>query len=91
MMISPLEALKELCCWIGHFSPQERVANFEPEFAQVHIAPGAYLSVLTVGISNRKELQAIHLGIITFAKICKELQITNLLIWSDNSTAAFDL
>ncbi|KAA6368642.1 MAG: hypothetical protein EZS28_035830 [Streblomastix strix] len=42
-------------------------------------------------ILERKELRAIQLGIIAFARVCKELHITNLLIRSDNSTAVFDL
>ncbi|KAA6398972.1 MAG: putative Transposon Ty3-I Gag-Pol polyprotein [Streblomastix strix] len=112
MMVSPLEALKELYWWIKKIaenkkqqiqnpipqaivvtdaSPQGWSAILELDSEEVLVAHGAWLSYQIHWTSNRKELQAIHLGIIAFARVCKELQITNLLIRSDNSTAVFDL
>ncbi|KAA6370184.1 MAG: hypothetical protein EZS28_034288, partial [Streblomastix strix] len=112
MMVSPLEALKELYWWIKKIaenkkqqiqdpipqatvvtdtSPQGWGATLELDSGEVLVAHGALLSHQIHLTSNRKELQAIHLGIIAFAKVCKELQVTNLLIRSDNSTAVFDL
>ncbi|KAA6355429.1 MAG: hypothetical protein EZS28_049043, partial [Streblomastix strix] len=108
MMVSPLEALKELYWRIKKIaenkkqqmqdpipqativtdaSPQRRRATLELDSGEVLVAHGAWLSYQIYWTSNRKELQAIHLGIIAFARVCKELQITNLLIRSDNSTA----
>ncbi|KAA6364063.1 MAG: putative Transposon Ty3-I Gag-Pol polyprotein, partial [Streblomastix strix] len=111
MMVSPLEALKELYWWINKIaenkkqqiqdpipqaivvtdaSPQGWGATLELDSGEVLVAHGAQLSYQIHWTSNRKELQAIHLGIIAFARVCKELQITNLLIRSDNSTAVLD-
>ncbi|KAA6401267.1 MAG: putative Transposon Ty3-I Gag-Pol polyprotein [Streblomastix strix] len=112
MMVSPLEALKELYWWIKKItenkkiyiqppipqatavtdaSPQGWGATLELNSGEVLVAHGAWLSYQIHWTSNNKELQAIHLEIIAFARICKELQIINLLIRSDNSTAVFDL
>ncbi|KAA6380346.1 MAG: putative Transposon Ty3-I Gag-Pol polyprotein [Streblomastix strix] len=112
MMVSPLEALKELYWWIKKIaenkkqqiqdqipqaivvtdaSPQGWGATLELDSGEVLVAQVAWLSYQIHWTSNRKELQAIHLGIIAFARVCKELQITNLLIRSDNSKAVFDL
>ncbi|KAA6359617.1 MAG: hypothetical protein EZS28_044855, partial [Streblomastix strix] len=71
--------------------PQGWGATLELDSGEVLVAHGAWLSYQIHWTSNRKELQAIHLEIIAFVRICKELQITNLLIRSDNSIAVFDL
>ncbi|KAA6386936.1 MAG: putative Transposon Ty3-I Gag-Pol polyprotein [Streblomastix strix] len=112
MMISLLEALKELYWWIRktaenkkqqiqdlipqatvlpYVSPKGWRATPELDSGEVLVAHGEWLSYQIHWTSNGKELHAIHLGIIAFARVCKELQITNLLIRSDNSTAVFDL
>ncbi|KAA6365174.1 MAG: hypothetical protein EZS28_039301, partial [Streblomastix strix] len=112
MMVSPLEAMKELYLCIKKIaenkkqqiqnpipqatvetdaSPKWWAATLELNFGEVLVAHGVWLSYQIHWTSNRKELQAIHLEIITFAIVCKELQKTNLLIRQDNFTAVFDL
>lgn len=46
---------------------------------------------LNTFVSDRILFQAIFWGKIAFVKAWKEIQVTNLLIWSDNSAAVFDL
>ncbi|KAA6403439.1 MAG: hypothetical protein EZS28_001031 [Streblomastix strix] len=72
-------------------SPQGWGATLELDSGEVLVAHGAWLSYQIHWTNNKKELQAIHLVIIAFARVCKELQITNLLNRSDNSTGLFDL
>ncbi|KAA6365725.1 MAG: hypothetical protein EZS28_038749 [Streblomastix strix] len=111
MIVSPLEALKELYLCIKQIAENKKqqtqdpipqatvvtdassqgwVATLELDSGEILVAHGACLSHQIHCTSSRKELQAIHLGIIAFARVCKELQITNLLIRSDNSIAVFD-
>ncbi|KAA6382774.1 MAG: putative Transposon Ty3-I Gag-Pol polyprotein [Streblomastix strix] len=71
-------------------SPQGWVATLELDSGEVLVAHGAWLSYQIHWTNNRKELQAIHLGIIALARVCKELQITKFLFRSDNSTAVLD-
>ncbi|KAA6395775.1 MAG: hypothetical protein EZS28_008695 [Streblomastix strix] len=73
-----------------HLTPRVG-AKIQQDSGEVLVAHGAWLSYQIHWTSYWKELQAIHLGIIAFARVCKELQITNLQIRSDNSIAVFDL
>ncbi|KAA6355924.1 MAG: hypothetical protein EZS28_048549, partial [Streblomastix strix] len=76
---------------VADASPQGWGATLELDSGEVLVAHGAWLNYKILWTSNWKELQTIYLGIIAFTGVCKELQITNLLIRSNNSTAVFDL
>ncbi|KAA6354560.1 MAG: hypothetical protein EZS28_049913, partial [Streblomastix strix] len=111
MMASPLEALKELYCWIKKIQENKKQqiydnstcssgskyfttrvgATLELDSGEVPVAHGVLLSYQIHWTSNGKELHAIHIGILAFTRVCKKLQITNLLVKSDNSTTIFDL
>ncbi|KAA6359179.1 MAG: hypothetical protein EZS28_045294 [Streblomastix strix] len=60
-------------------SPQSWGAKLELDYGEILLAHEAWLSYQIHWTSNRKELQAIHLRIIAFARDCKEMQITYLL------------